>query len=88
MAATTDYDAPRRSTLEEAETDSLEVLTGCMLEPAAVAANAEEPMQFERQGYFRRDRDSAPGRPVFIRTVGLRDTFAKTLGSGGATTSA
>ena len=43
-----------------------------MLEPAAVAANADAPMQFERQGYFRRDRDSAPGRPVFIRTVGLQ----------------
>ena len=53
-----------------------------MLEPAAVASNADEPMQFERQGYFRRDRDSAPGKPVFVRTVGLRDTFAKTLGGG------
>jgi glutaminyl-tRNA synthetase len=58
---------------------SLEVLTGCMLEPAAVAANSDEPMQFERLGYFRRDRDSAPGNPVFVRTVGLRDTFAKVL---------
>jgi glutaminyl-tRNA synthetase len=37
-------------------------------------------MQFERQGYFRRDEDSSPGKPVFVRTVGLRDTFAKTLG--------
>jgi glutaminyl-tRNA synthetase len=36
-------------------------------------------MQFERQGYFLRDRDSAPGRPVFVRTVGLRDSFAKVL---------
>jgi glutaminyl-tRNA synthetase len=59
--------------------DSLEVLTGCMLEPAAISANSDEPMQFERQGYFRCDRDSVPGKPVFIRTVGLRDTFAKTL---------
>ena len=65
--------------------DSLEVLTGAMLEPAAAASNADEPMQFERQGYFRRDRDSAPGKPVFVRTVGLSDTFAKTLGQGGAT---
>lgn len=59
--------------------NSLEVLTGCMLEPAAVSANSDEPMQFERLGYFRRDRDSAPGNPVFVRTVGLRDTFAKQL---------
>jgi glutaminyl-tRNA synthetase len=59
--------------------NSLEVLTGCMLEPAAVASNSDEPIQFERLGYFRRDRDSAPGKPVFVRTVGLRDTFSKTL---------
>jgi glutaminyl-tRNA synthetase len=63
---------------------SLEVLTGCMLEPAAVNENSEEPTQFERQGYFRRDRDSAPGKPVFVRTVGLRDTFSKTLTQGSA----
>ena len=62
--------------------NSLEVLTGCMLEPAAVASNSDEPMQFERLGYFRRDRDSAPGKPVFVRTVGLRDTFSKTLAKG------
>jgi glutaminyl-tRNA synthetase len=62
--------------------NSLEVLTGCMVEPAAVASNSEEPMQFERQGYFRRDTDSTPGHPVFVRTVGLRDTFAKAMGEG------
>ena len=56
---------------------SLEVLTGCKLEPALAAGNSPEPVQFERQGYFCRDRDSAPGRPVFNRTVGLRDTWAK-----------
>ncbi len=57
--------------------NSLEVLTGCKLEPALSAGNAPEPVQFERQGYFCRDRGSAPGRPVFNRTVGLRDTWAK-----------
>ena len=41
------------------------------------ADNAGEPVQFERQGYFCRDADSKPGRPVFNRTVGLRDTWAK-----------
>ncbi|CAN5240914.1 glutamine--tRNA ligase/YqeY domain fusion protein [soil metagenome] len=61
---------------------SLEVLTGCRLEPAIVAGNAEEPMQFERVGYFTRDRDSAPGKPVFVRTVGLRDSFAKAMAGG------
>src|SRR5262245_16349511 len=56
---------------------SLEVLTGCRLEPALARDNADEPVQFERQGYFYRDPDSAPGRLVFNRTVGLRDTWAK-----------
>jgi glutaminyl-tRNA synthetase len=37
-------------------------------------------MQFERQGYFVRDLDSKPDRPVFNRTIGLRDTFAKEVG--------
>ena len=51
------------------------------IEPAlAVAGNAAEPVQFERQGYFVRDADSTPDRPVFNRTVGLRDTFAKEVG--------
>ena len=62
--------------------NSLEVLKDCMLEPVAVGSNAEEPMQFERLGYFRRDRDSTPGNPVFVRTIGLRDTFAKELAKG------
>jgi glutaminyl-tRNA synthetase len=59
---------------------SLEVLTGCKLEPALAAGNSPEPVQFERQGYFCRDRDSEPGQPVFNRTVGLRDTWAKVSG--------
>ena len=59
--------------------DSLEVLTGCLLEPA-LAADLDETVQFERQGYFRADQDSAPGRLVFNRTVGLRDTWAKVRG--------
>ena len=59
---------------------SLEVLTGARIEPAIAQGNASEPMQFERQGYFVRDKDSASGRPVFNRTIGLRDTFAKEIG--------
>jgi glutaminyl-tRNA synthetase len=62
--------------------DSLEVVAGAMLEPAAAADNASEPVQFERQGYFCRDTDSKPGRPVFNRTVGLRDTWAKVQAGG------
>jgi glutaminyl-tRNA synthetase len=57
--------------------ESLEVLAGCMVEPALAADNEPGAMQFERQGYFCRDRDSTPGKLVFNRTVGLRDTWAK-----------
>ena len=56
---------------------SLEVLADAKLEPALAADNSENPVQFERQGYLYRDPDSAPGRLVFNRTVGLRDTWAK-----------
>ncbi len=62
--------------------ESLEVLTGALVEPSVAAATAAEPMQFERQGYFVRDRDSSPERPVFNRTIGLRDTFAKEVAKG------
>jgi len=64
--------------------DSLEVLTDCRLELALAAANSDDPVQFERQGYFCRDSDSAPGRLVFNRTVGLRDTWARVSGGTGA----
>jgi len=57
--------------------NSLEVLSGARLEPALAEAKVEVPVQFERQGYFCLDRESAPGKPVFTRTIGLRDTFAK-----------
>jgi glutaminyl-tRNA synthetase len=60
--------------------NSLEVLAGCKLEPALAADNSPDPVQFERQGYFCRDRDSKPGHLVFNRTVGLRDTWAKVSG--------
>jgi glutaminyl-tRNA synthetase len=57
---------------------SLEVLTDAKLEPALRNTVPESRFQFERQGYFCADaRDSSPGRLVFNRTVGLRDTWAK-----------
>jgi glutaminyl-tRNA synthetase len=59
---------------------SLEVLGGAMVEPAMAGGNSSDPVQFERQGYFYRDPDAAPGRLVFNRTVGLRDTWAKVSG--------
>jgi glutaminyl-tRNA synthetase len=61
---------------------SLEILTGCLVESALAAAPAGEPVQFERTGYFCADPDSAPGKLVFNRTVGLRDTWAKVQSAG------
>jgi len=60
---------------------SLEVIRDAKLEPAAATGNAQNAVhcavQFERLGYFCPDKDSAPGKPVFNRTVGLRDSYAK-----------
>jgi len=61
---------------------SLEILKDARIEPAIAESNSSEPVQFERQGYFVRDPDSAPDRLVFNRTIGLRDTFAKEVGKG------
>ena len=53
-------------------------LAGCKLEPSLARATPEQRFQFERHGYFVADRvDSRPGRPLFQRSVGLRDTWAK-----------
>ncbi|MGE0517305.1 MAG: glutamine--tRNA ligase/YqeY domain fusion protein [Hyphomicrobiaceae bacterium] len=65
----------------EINPSSLEVIADAKLEPVLAADNADAPVQFERLGYFYRDRDSVPGKLVFNRTVGLRDTWAKVSGA-------
>jgi glutaminyl-tRNA synthetase len=62
---------------------SLEILKDARIEPAIDASNSPDAMQFERQGYFVRDKDSTPDRLVFNRTIGLRDSFAKEVGAKG-----
>lgn len=62
--------------------DSLETLTGCKLEPALSDVAAGEVVQFERLGYFCVDPDATADNPVFNRTVGLRDSFAKAMAKG------
>ncbi len=58
--------------------DSLSVLEAVPMEPALADAQPGEHLQFERQGYFVADEvDSSPGRPVFNRTVSLKDSWAK-----------
>ena len=56
---------------------SLEVQTGCKIEPSLRDAMVGARYQFERVGYFCVDPASAPEKPVFNRTIGLRDTWAK-----------
>jgi glutaminyl-tRNA synthetase len=56
---------------------SLDVLTGCQLEPGLANRLPGSQFQFERLGYFAVDPDSRPGAPVFNRIVSLRDTWAK-----------
>ncbi len=61
---------------EQLNPESLEVLAGALLEPSLAAA-AGGCFQFERLGYFCADPQSTPERPVFNRTVTLRDSWAK-----------
>jgi len=56
--------------------DSLEVVTA-KCEPSLAASSPEERYQFERLAYFTLDRDSAPGKLVFNRTITLKDAWAK-----------
>ena len=59
--------------------DSLEILTGCKVEPSLASATPGSTYQFLRQGYFCVDSvDSTPGHLVFNRTVPLRDSWART----------
>ena len=56
---------------------SLITMESCYVEPSLADAEAGSRYQFERQGYFCVDPDSARGKLVFNRTVSLRDTWAK-----------
>lgn len=57
--------------------ESLEVVTGCKVEPSLAGAPAGTRVQFERLAYFCVDRDSDDERLVFNRTITLRDSWAK-----------
>jgi glutaminyl-tRNA synthetase len=62
---------------------SLETLTNAWVEPGLLNAPAGSRWQFERLGYFCVDaKDSKPGRPVFNRTVTLRDAWANIKKAG------
>ncbi|MGR6087586.1 MAG: glutamine--tRNA ligase/YqeY domain fusion protein [Arcticibacter sp.] len=57
--------------------ESLHVISAAMAEPAVALANAGDKFQFLRKGYFCADKNSVSGKPVFNRTVTLKDTWAK-----------
>ena len=57
--------------------NSMQVLTNCYVENFAADKKPGEYLQFQRIGYFMADPDSTPEHPVFNKTVGLKDTWAK-----------
>jgi len=65
------------SWIDAVNRQSLERLTTCLVEPSLAKATPGSRYQFERQGYFCVDPDSAPAKLVFNRTVSLRDSWAK-----------
>jgi glutaminyl-tRNA synthetase len=71
--------------LEQINPHALEVVTGCKLEPSLGAAAPGARFQFERLGYFCVDPDSKTGRPVFNRTVTLKDSYKPAVGTVPAT---
>jgi glutaminyl-tRNA synthetase len=70
-------DSEGKSFLDFLNPASLEVVQGVKVEPSLAEASALARFQFERLGYFCVDPDSAPARPVFNRTISLRDSWAK-----------
>jgi len=66
--------------VDDLNPDSETVLEGCLVEAGLAELPVGETVQFERLGYFCPDPDSAPGRLVFNRTLGLKDSWAKAKG--------
>jgi len=57
--------------------NSLDIISAAMAEPSLKNAVVGDKFQFLRKGYFCVDKDSSPGKPIFNRTVTLKDTWAK-----------
>jgi glutaminyl-tRNA synthetase len=66
-----------KDVLDNLNPNSLEVITNAKLEPSLASAAVGSRFQFERLGYFSVDPDSKPGKPVFNRTVALKDAWAR-----------
>jgi glutaminyl-tRNA synthetase len=72
------------SYLDNLNPNSLEIISDAKLEPSLASAKIDDRYQFERVGYFCLDRDSAPGKLVFNRTLPLKDGWAKIEKKAGA----
>jgi len=71
-------DAGSEDFLQHVNANALQVLDNCIIEPSLVGAAPETSFQFERQGYFVADRhDHSAAKPVFNRTIGLKDSWAR-----------
>ena len=70
--------------LDNLNPNSLEIIPDAKVEPSLVNAAAGTRYQFERLGYFCVDPDSKPGKPVFNRTVALKDAWARVEKKQGA----
>lgn len=70
--------------VDDINPQSLEVLENCQLEPSLAEMSPAAAVQFERLGYFCMDPDGTAETPVFNRTIGLRDSWARMQAKGGA----
>jgi glutaminyl-tRNA synthetase len=68
---------PGQDVLDNLNPNSLEIIADAKVEPSLANAAAGTRYQFERLGYFCADPDSRPGKPVFNRTVALKDAWAR-----------
>ena len=66
-----------KDVLDNLNPSSLEIIADAKVEPSLANPTAGARYQFERLGYFCADPDSAPGKPVFNRTVALKDAWAR-----------
>ncbi|MFZ1159639.1 MAG: glutamine--tRNA ligase/YqeY domain fusion protein, partial [Candidatus Sulfotelmatobacter sp.] len=66
-----------KDVLDNLNPNSLETIADAKVEPSLASAAAGTRYQFERLGYFCVDPDSTPGKPVFNRTVALKDAWAR-----------
>lgn len=69
--------ADERDFREQLNPNSLQILKECYVEPFAACMKAGDYLQFQRIGYFMADVDSKESHPVFNKTVGLKDSWAK-----------